>query len=734
MVTEHGSDPLIGTTIDGRYRVGSLLARGGMSTVYLATDLRLHRDVAVKVLYPHLAEDPKFVSRFEAEAITAAKLSHPHVVSVLDQGVDGHLAYLVLEYVKGRTLRHLLRERGRLAPRQALALLDAIVDGLASAHDAGLVHRDMKPENVLLADDGRVKVADFGLARATSNHTATGTLVGTVAYISPELVTGAPSDARSDIYAIGIMLYELLTGEQPFSADLPINVAFRHVNDTVPPPSEILPGLAEDLDELVEWCTAKDPEDRPHDAAALLGELRHIRTSLTDGQLDFGAAGPADADLDRYRSAAGAGGADGAAGERDTEAISGTDGAYRATAAGGPADEATSAIPAFDGATSVIAAEGATSVIPAAPQATRAIPRADDARADAARRGATAVPAALPEPALPEPAPVPTTARQAKRQAKAVRREWDREAQRPLERLDTPRSRRTGWVLAAVLVVLAALVGTAAWFFGAGPGAAVDVPQLSGQPAQRAVQELAGLGVDARQRQVFDERLDDGLVVSTDPAAGTRIRRYQDVQLLVSKGPELFAVPNIVGRTEDDAKAVLGEARLTAGTATREFNESVAAGRIVSQSPAPDSEARRGAAVAYVVSRGRAPVAVPSVVGEPADEARAILESAGLQGRESGKEFSRDVAEGAVISQDPAKGEVKRGSTVTYVVSRGPRMVEVPNVVGDDIEAGQRELEELGFAVELKEVGFGIVLGKIVAQDPASGAVPEGSTVILRVV
>ena len=284
---ENVSDRLVGSLVDNRYQVNSRLAGGGMSTVYLATDQRLDRNVAIKVLHPHLVNDGSFLDRLSREARSAAKLSHPHVVSVLDQGHDGPTAYLVMEYIKGHTLRDVIREKGALSPRLALALIDPVVDGLGSAHAAGLIHRDVKPENVLIADDGRIKIGDFGLARAVTTTTSTGTLIGTVAYLSPELVLGQPADARSDIYSTGIMLFEMLTGKQPFDGDVPIQVAYQHVNSIVAPPSSLVPGLAAEVDELVQWCTAKDPEKRPVDGNALLSELRHIRTNLSDAELDL---------------------------------------------------------------------------------------------------------------------------------------------------------------------------------------------------------------------------------------------------------------------------------------------------------------------------------------------------------------------------------------------------------------------------------------------------------------
>ncbi|MEU0516180.1 Stk1 family PASTA domain-containing Ser/Thr kinase [Streptosporangium sp. NPDC006007] len=266
------TDPLVGKLLDGRYRVESRIARGGMATVYLALDVRLDRTVAVKVMHRSLAEDPSFVRRFIGEAKSVASLSHPNVVHVFDQGTDGDNVYLSMEYVPGRTLRDVLRTRGRLPAREALEVMIPVLAALGAAHQAGLIHRDVKPENVLLADDGRIKVVDFGLARAieATNQTRTGVMIGTIGYMSPEQVTAGSADARSDVYAAGIMLFELLTGRQPYEGDTPMSVAYRHVHDTVPVPSTLLPGTSPLLDTLVAQATARDPANRPVDATALL--------------------------------------------------------------------------------------------------------------------------------------------------------------------------------------------------------------------------------------------------------------------------------------------------------------------------------------------------------------------------------------------------------------------------------------------------------------------------------
>jgi beta-lactam-binding protein with PASTA domain/tRNA A-37 threonylcarbamoyl transferase component Bud32 len=279
--TSQQTDPLIGRLVDGRYRVRARIARGGMATVYVATDLRLERRIALKVMHGHLSDDTVFQSRFIQEARAAARLADPNVVNVFDQGQDGDMAYLVMEYLPGITLRELLREQRRLTITQTITIMDAILSGLSAAHRAGIVHRDVKPENVLLAEDGRIKIGDFGLARATSANTATGAqLLGTIAYLAPELVTRGTADARSDIYALGIMLYEMLAGEQPYKGEQPMQIAFQHATDSVPRPSVKNPGVPEQLDELVLWATEKSPDDRPVDAREMLDRLRDIEREL----------------------------------------------------------------------------------------------------------------------------------------------------------------------------------------------------------------------------------------------------------------------------------------------------------------------------------------------------------------------------------------------------------------------------------------------------------------------
>ncbi|RFU41335.1 serine/threonine protein kinase, partial [Actinomadura logoneensis] len=276
------ADPLVGRVLDGRYRIESRIARGGMATVYLARDVRLDRVVAIKVMHAGLASDDEFVARFIGEAKAAAALSHPNVVAVYDQRTDGEHVFLVMEYVPGRTLRDLLAERGRIGPREALTLMQPVLAALGAAHRAGMVHRDVKPENVLISEDGQAKVADFGLARAesASKMTKTGLIIGTVGYLAPEQVVTGNADVRSDVYAAGILLYELLTGELPHRADSALAVAYKHVNEVVPPPSLAVQGLPPQVDALVTRATSHSPDERFPDANAFLAAVAEVVNGL----------------------------------------------------------------------------------------------------------------------------------------------------------------------------------------------------------------------------------------------------------------------------------------------------------------------------------------------------------------------------------------------------------------------------------------------------------------------
>ncbi|MGO1317138.1 MAG: protein kinase domain-containing protein, partial [Cellulomonadaceae bacterium] len=284
------TDPLVGRLVDGRYEIVSRIARGGMATVYLAVDRRLDREVALKVMHTHLADSASstdFVSRFRREARTAARLTHPGLVAVYDQGVDQETSYLTMEYIEGTNLRQRLQAEGALTIAEAFDMTEAVLDALAAAHRSNLEHRDIKPENVLLATDGRVKLADFGLARAVTEvtSTTTGTILGTVAYLAPELILTGECDARTDVYSVGVLLFEMLVGRQPYTGGTPIQIAYRHVHEDVPRPSSLDPDIPSEIDALVCALAARSTESRPMDATAALQLVRHVRAGLTAQEL-----------------------------------------------------------------------------------------------------------------------------------------------------------------------------------------------------------------------------------------------------------------------------------------------------------------------------------------------------------------------------------------------------------------------------------------------------------------
>ena len=633
----------MGGIVDGRYRVVERLARGGMSTVYLAVDERLDRQVALKVMHPHLAEDPVLVGRFEQEAKTTARLSHPHVVAVLDQGhteaEDGDvLAYLVMEHVPGRTLRTVIRDRAPLSPREALRFLRPLVDGLAAAHRAGLVHRDVKPENVLVRDDGRVTVADFGLSRAATAHTMAGqAVVGTPAYLAPEHIAGAPADARSDVYAVGIILFELLTGRQPYTAATALQVAYRHVHERVPVPSTLHPGLPEDLDDLVLWCTEPDPADRPAGAGELLHRIDAVAAGLDPDEPDRHPAEGPDAEP-----------------------------AVGAPAADGPEDAApdgnlqTRALDAGD--------HHATRVLPALAESDLDADMTDVIDTRAATRGADRRPAAHPaEPIGPlglDPAPAD------RHPGRDSRRRLRRAARRPALDLGqgTGRAAAIGAAVTLLLTGVALLLGWTLGSGGLGVGGVAVVPDLDGLAREAAEERLTAAGFTAAVTARHDELRTEGTVVASSPAAGEPAGRGTPVELTVSAGPAPVPVPDLTGVVIRRAHGVARDARFTVEVAERRTDPAVPAGAVIEQHPAPGEQATPGTAVRVVLSEGRAVRPVPDVTGQDPEMAGTTLADDGWDARVhrlplplSGRGESR------VLHQSPAAGTALPEGTAVHV-------------------------------------------------------------------
>ncbi len=653
------ADALIGRVLDGRYRVGPKIARGGMATVYEATDLRLERTVAVKVMHEGLAHDDEFVRRFQREARSAARLAHHNVVAVFDTGDDDGTLFLVMEYVPGLTLRDLIRKEAPMSPAKALAMIEPVLSALAAAHDAGILHRDVKPENVLLADDGRVKVADFGLARAINSetqHTATGgVLIGTVSYLSPELVVDGKADARADVYAAGVLIYELLTGHKPHQADSAIQVAYKHVHEDIPAPSASTRGIPAYVDALVARATARDPALRPADARVLLHQVRRVRHALDHGVTD------------------------------DPELL----------------DDLTPTTPLGGGRTP-------TGELPAQimePQELAALEDEADGFYDQDRDVQV----------LPPPPP-------------QQRRPPGGGAARPPRR----HSRR-GRVLLVAVLLLALLAGLGGWYFGVARYTTTPGVLNLSEAAARVKLDKQGLSMKIDGHR-YSETVTRGYVIATDPRPGDRVLKDGTVGAVVSLGPERHRVPDVRGKSLDEAQQQLDDAKLAYGEAVNRYSEKVPQGKVITTDPAAGTPLRRNSAVDVVVSKGPRPIKVPDYTGKPADRAQAALEKLGFA-VERTQVNSDTVPQGRVVSQSPDSGTGQKGDVVSLVVSQGPVMVEVPDVVRMGLAEAQKRLRAAGFRVTVRHASLYIGVQYVVATDPEGGSkAPKGSTVVVSVV
>ncbi|MGW1839770.1 Stk1 family PASTA domain-containing Ser/Thr kinase [Streptomyces sp. NPDC002067] len=639
-------DPLVGQLLDGRYRVEARIAAGGMATVYRALDTRLDRVLALKVMHPSLAVDGAFVDRFIREAKSVAKLSHPNVVGVFDQGTDGTYVYLAMEYVAGCTLRDVLRERGALQPRAALDVLEPILAALGAAHRAGLVHRDMKPENVLIGDDGRVKVADFGLVRTVGAHTdTTGAVLGTVSYLAPEQIEDGTADARVDVYACGVVLYEMLTGAKPHTGGTAAQVLHRHLHEDVAPPSEAVPGLAAPLDAMVARATARDPRGRPEDAVALLSAARETRSGLTDAQLD--AVPPQAREVP--------------AGEERTSVLPRVvvQPPLPGLAGGGAApEEALNRTSRLE----VPASEPTTRLRPAPPA--RRGPFADPRRRLVAIVAAvllvlgggtgiwyvtagqfTAVPAVLDM-----------------AQAKAERTLRDEGLGVKVVRAFSPNVRR-GHVMATDPGTGARIrgTGTVTLTVSRGPEI-VRVPDLSGTPLADARRMLRDRGlVPGATRREFSDEVAKGSVIRTDPAAGSERHPDTAVALTVSRGAALD-VPDVTGDDRDDAVETLRDEGFVVKFADRPVHSPEDRGTIALQSPA-GGQLGKGETVTLTLSLGPEMVTVPEVTGHNVEDAKKRLTDLGFA-VEVKKPFL--FPQDTVESQSVEPGEqAPKGSTIT---------------------------------------------------------------------
>jgi serine/threonine-protein kinase len=628
-----GTDPLNGQVFDGRYRIIRKLGTGGMANVYLAEDEELGRRVAIKVLDDRHTQDEQFVERFRREAKNAAALSHPNIVSIYDRGQSNGTYYIAMEYLEGKTLKELLVSRGPTPIRVAVDYTRQILAALGFAHRHGIVHRDIKPHNVMIGPDGRVKVTDFGIARSgTSQMTETGSIIGTAQYLSPEQARGAPVSPSSDLYSVGIALYEMLTGSVPFTGDTPLEIAMKHLSTVPEPPSAKRPEVPRDLDLIVLRALAKRPEERYTRAEEMDADLARVAKGL------------------------------------------------------GVSSETESA------ATAILAGAG---IEMAAPTQIVGGPRPAGAYRPPTRTGYYG----YEEPSRKRPV-------------------WP-------------------WVLAFLLLAATGLAGYYVYtkvqdqLAGSKP---IAVPYVEGILEVKADEKLRQAHLVPEPKRVPTDKAAAGLVFDQNPDAGTHVSKGTTVIIHVSTGKPKVTVPDVRNKPVDDAVSVLAGKGLKVNRVY--IHSSVAEGLVTAQDPGPNTRVDKGTTVRINVSKGLAPITVPSVIGSPLDQAISELQGAGFKVGTPRYQDSNQPKD-TVIGQDPSGNtQAPSGTTITLLVSKGPKTITVPDVRGEDVQSAQTRLHGAGFKVAVVTISTTdpTLDGQVISQSPNAGteANPQ-STVTLTV-
>ena len=640
---------LTGELIDGRYQLIRQMAAGGMATIYEAIDTRLDRKVAVKVMHPHLAQDEQFVERFIREAKASAALSHPNIVSVQDQGWNQHgspAVFLVMELVEGHTLREYLNEQGALSVDAGIKFLLPVLSALAAAHKMGIVHRDIKPDNILISKEGRIKIADFGLAKGpllgTTMTAESSIVLGSVSYLSPEQVQRGIADARSDVYSAGITAFEIFTGEKPFAGDEPIQIAYMHVNDRVPLMSTKRSGIPPELDQLIYRATNSDPDARPRDGGEFHQALTSIAQTLDPNQKQLSL------ELD----------------------------------------------------------------IPIAPMrpASKKPSRRERARIEKEKTVAIKKTENTSENTRADGKETTAQLRKKKKLSKRVRRNR------------------------YIAAVLAIALGVFGWYVLVGPGSKVVVPSIVGATEKEATNALTPLGLTlVITEKRFDEEISNGQIIESDPAGGGKVDAGGAVKAIISKGPERYVIPALVGLTPEAAVNLLARYPVKVGELKEVYNDKTPKGFVISSSPATGEKVKRDATIDLLISKGVETLDVASYVGKSADQALNELTDAGFS-VESVDQFSENVLAGAVISQVPSGGApLAKGAKITLTISKGSQYVFIPNVFSLTEAKARAALTDLELKVIVKKIGAKKVKAVTNIAPKVGTKVKRGSTVTITV-
>jgi serine/threonine-protein kinase len=637
----------IGTVVDGRYRIVSRLGSGGMADVFLAEDGQLGRNVALKLLHRRFAADPGFVERFRREAQAAAGLQHPNVVSVYDRGEFDGTYYIAMEYLPGRTLKQLIRDEAPLQPERAIEITLQILRASRFAHRHGVIHRDLKPHNVIVGDGDLIKVTDFGIARAgASDMTETGSIMGTAQYLSPEQAQGHAVGEPSDLYSIAVVLYEMLTGRVPFDAESAVSIALKHVSEAPPPPRSINPQIPTELEQVVLWALNKNPADRPQDADQFINVLEQVRESMHSG-----VRGEVTASMAAIAAGAGA-------------------------------------------------ATASTALIPSG----GSLPVAEE------------VP--------PESVEVLDSANGGDGGPRRDRRDSD----------ERDRARLWPWVVVVLLLLALAGGGIAAYVLTR--PTKVLVPSVVGETQASATATLSNFGFTPN---VINETWNApaGIVIRQSPTPGDQADKGSIVTLTVSQGPGQVQVPSVSGLTEKQAKDALAHAGLKVQQLKTETSDAVVQGSATRTNPPAAQPVQVGSGVTLYISSGKAPVAVPNVLGDTAQGARGTLQASGFTVNQTGQVTNNPAQVGTVLSQSPSPPtKAPAGSAVTIVVGTAPTTSQVPNVIGFTEPAATNTLSAAGFSVskKTKAVNKPNEDGIVIDQSPKAGTTAgKGSRVTITI-
>ena len=630
------SGNMIGRTSSGRYRIVERIGIGGMAEVYRAQDTVLGRIVAVKVMLPQYAADADFTRRFRQEAASAANLQSPYIVNVYDWGQDEGTYYIVMEYVRGGDLKTAIKERGAINQRKVAEIASQSCQALSVAHGQDIVHRDVKPQNIMVQPDGNVKMMDFGIARAKNSvKTQTSSVLGTAHYISPEQAQGKELTAASDIYSLGVCMYEAITGQLPFDGPDAVSVAMKQVNEQPKPLHEIFPNVDPVLEAIVLRAMEKDPIKRFPTAL----DMRRVLNDYLAGR----ARGTAAAAAIMAGAVAGAAGA----------------------AAAGSNDVTRQMNPNANQRTQMLANQIPSTQTQVMPPATGM-----GAAGPQGWNGQTGM--------MPQQGPANVY----------------REIPQPEPK------RGKGKTVAIVLLVIALLAaaGYAAWTMLSTPP--LTVPDVTGKTLEQATSDLTDVGYSVgKTTEVYSDTVGAGMVISTDPAAGESAEKGTRIALTISKGKEQVKVPDIAGIDESSATQTLSEVGLTAKAGKAEYSDTVDKGLVIRSEPAAGEKVDKGTEVTYILSKGQNTKTVPWVTGQTQDTAYTNLENAGFE-VSIVEDYSEDVDEGLVVWQDPAGDtKQKKGTTITICVSLGEKMVDVPDVVGYTVSDARAILQNAGFEV-----------------------------------